>query len=88
MKLSLGWLIGDKGVEIWREYTPEVYQNPLQVTDRLCQKFRHGGGVVEGVETLIGPIGIAQGLVHAVKGGSYDQKLQKMGKMTTIFKKI
>ena len=66
----------------------EVYQNPLQVTDRLCQKFRHGGGVVEGVETLIGPIGIAQGLVHAVKGGSYDQKLQKMGKMTTIFKKI
>ena len=47
----------------------QVFQNSLEVTDCLCQKFGHGLRVVKQEETLIGPLGVTQGLGRGSKVG-------------------
>ena len=44
----------------------------LKSKSHMCQKFVHGQRVVEQEKTLIGPLGIAQGLHHCSKVGQND----------------
>ena len=54
----------------------------------MCRMFGHGVGLVEGVETVIGPLEGARSLFGAAKGGPNAPKWSKIEIPTTDSQKM
>ena len=65
-----------------------MFQNVQYVSDRLCQKFLNGVGLVEVGKSLRSLLEAAQSLVHLDKGGGCCAKWQKMAKTTSHLQKM